>query len=90
MQQINQNEQEEPLLSDGLGGILIPSLLYRLMYLKEPYAGRIVRYKGGGFFANSLDEVVEVNYDYLKGVILLEASEGFEAQTLPTAKIPNC
>lgn len=74
------NDYPEPLLSDGLGGIIIPSLLYRAMFHKESCAGHIVRYSDGGYFANSADEIVEVDYDYLASVILSEPSEGFPAQ----------
>ncbi|MDP3819800.1 MAG: hypothetical protein Q8Q57_12475 [Methylotenera sp.] len=87
-QPLTSDDRPEPLLCDGQGNILIPTLLYRLMYHREPYAGRIVRYKGGGWFTNARDEVIQVDYDFLKGIILLEAAEGFDAQTLPTARIP--
>lgn len=63
-------DRPEPLLSDGQGGILIPGMLYRCFFNKEPCKGRIVCYSGGGYFANSANEIIEVDYDYLASVIL--------------------
>jgi hypothetical protein len=64
------NSKPEPQLSDGHGGILKPESLYRLMSNNPPKTGRLVRYKGMGYFVDSQGKVIDADYDWLRCVTL--------------------
>jgi hypothetical protein len=64
-------------------------MLYRCMFHTEPFAGYIIRYCGGGYFANAANEIVEVDYDYLASVILTKPSEGYPAHPYLSQEVKN-